>query len=50
VVKAAITFQKIATSDMGERTLASFAVADGKLFVRTEKSLFAFSLKSLASR
>ncbi len=50
VVKAARTFQKIATSDMGERTLASFAVADGKLFVRTEKSLFAFTLKSLASR
>jgi hypothetical protein len=35
---------------MGERTLASFAVADGKLFVRTEKSLFAFSLKRLVSR
>ncbi|MBJ7346501.1 MAG: PQQ-binding-like beta-propeller repeat protein [Gemmataceae bacterium] len=50
VVKAARTFQKIATSDIGERTLASFAVADGKLFVRTEKSLFAFTLKSLASR
>lgn len=50
VVKAARTFQKIAISDIGERTLASFAVADGKLFVRTEKSLFAFSLKSLASR
>lgn len=50
VVKAARTFQKIATSDMGERTLASFAVADGKLFVRTEKNLFAFNLKSVASR
>lgn len=45
VVKALPTFSLVASSDMKERTLASYAYADGKLLVRTEKHLFAFPLK-----
>jgi outer membrane protein assembly factor BamB len=40
VVKAGKTFEKLATNALGERSLASFAVGEGALFIRTEKNLF----------
>lgn len=45
VVKADTKFEEVATNKMEERTLASFAVADGALFVRTDKHLFRFEAK-----
>jgi outer membrane protein assembly factor BamB len=40
VVKAAQQFELLATNDLGERTLASYAVTDGALFVRSETHLW----------
>ena len=40
VVKAGKTFALLATNDLGERTLASYAVADGALFLRSETHLW----------
>lgn len=40
VVKAGKTFEKLATNDLGERALASYAVADGVIYIRTEGHLF----------
>lgn len=40
VVKAGTTFEKLATNDLGERSLASWAVGDDALFIRTERHLF----------
>ena len=40
VVKAAPTFEVLATNELGERTLASPAPADGALFIRGESHLF----------
>ena len=40
VFKAARAFELIATNPLNERTLASYAVGDGAIFVRTEKQLF----------
>lgn len=40
VVKPGQTFELIAKNDLGERTLASYAVDDGALFIRGEKHLF----------
>ena len=34
------TFQKLAENPLGERTLASYAVTDGSLFIRSEENLF----------
>ena len=42
VVKAAKKFELQATNNLGERTLASPAVADNALFYRTEKHLWRF--------
>src|SRR5207302_4763577 len=39
VAKAAKTFEQLAENDLGERSLASYAVTDGALFIRTEKHL-----------
>ncbi len=39
VVKAARTFELLATNDLGEKTLASPAAIDGALFIRSEGSL-----------
>jgi outer membrane protein assembly factor BamB len=39
VVKAGKTYELLAKNDIGEPTLASFAVADGTLFLRSEKYL-----------
>ncbi len=40
VVKAGKTFELLAKNDLGERTLASYAVADGALFIRTAEKLY----------
>ncbi len=40
VVRAAKTFEKLAENDLGERTLASYAIADGSIFIRSEKHLY----------
>jgi outer membrane protein assembly factor BamB len=40
VIKAGKRFQELARNPLGERTLASYAVADGALFIRTQKRLY----------
>lgn len=40
VLKAGRTFEKIAVNKIDERTLASYAVADGALFIRSASHLF----------
>lgn len=40
VIKAGKQFEKLATNPLGERTLASYAVGPGALFIRGEKHLF----------
>jgi len=40
VLKPGKTFQKLAENPLGERTLASYAVADGALFIRTAGNLY----------
>ena len=40
VVKAAPKFELLAQNDLGERSLASYAVSDGALFIRTDKHLW----------
>jgi outer membrane protein assembly factor BamB len=40
VLKAGTRFEVVARNPMGERTLASYAVADGVLFLRTDKNLY----------
>jgi outer membrane protein assembly factor BamB len=40
VVKAGKTFEKLASNELGEKTLASYAVGDGALFIRTERHLY----------
>jgi hypothetical protein len=39
-VKADKTFQLLAKNDLGERTLASYAVTDGAFFIRSEGHLW----------
>ena len=40
VVKAAKKYELLATNDLAERSLASYAIADGAIFIRTEKQLW----------
>jgi outer membrane protein assembly factor BamB len=40
VLKPGKTFQTVSTNVLGERTLASYAVDDNALFIRTESSLY----------
>ena len=40
VVKAGPKFELLATNDLSERSLASYAVQDGAIFIRTEKQLW----------
>jgi outer membrane protein assembly factor BamB len=40
VLKAGTAFEQLAKNPMNERSLASLAVSDGALFLRTEKNLF----------
>jgi outer membrane protein assembly factor BamB len=45
VLAAAREFKEISTNDLKERTFATFAAADGALFIRTEKHLYRFEDK-----
>ena len=45
VVRAARTFEKIATNKLGERTLASYAATDGALFIRSATHLYRIGQK-----
>ena len=45
VVKAAKTFEKIAVNKLQERTLASYAVANGALFIRSAAHLYRIERK-----
>jgi outer membrane protein assembly factor BamB len=45
VLAASTTFTKLATNDLKERTLASYAVAENALFIRTEKHLYRIGQK-----
>ncbi len=45
VVRAAKTFEQLAKSDMKERTFASYAVADGAIYLRTETQLYRIQAK-----
>ena len=45
VLKPGKTFEKLAENALGEKTLASYAVTDGALFIRTETSLYRISGK-----
>jgi len=40
VIKAGKKFEVVARNQIGERVLASYAVAHGALFIRTEKHLY----------
>jgi outer membrane protein assembly factor BamB len=40
VVKAGREFEKLASNALGERTLASYAVGDGALFIRADQHLY----------
>ena len=40
VIKPGTTFQKLAENRLGERTLASYAVDDGALFIRSQENLY----------
>jgi outer membrane protein assembly factor BamB len=40
VIKAATSFEQLAENDLGEPSLASYAVTDGALFIRTDKHLW----------
>jgi outer membrane protein assembly factor BamB len=42
VVEASRKFNKLGEYDLGEKTFASFAAADGALYVRTESQLYKF--------
>lgn len=43
VVEAGRTYNLLATSDLKEKTFATFAAADGALYVRTESQLYKFA-------
>jgi outer membrane protein assembly factor BamB len=45
VVRAAKKFEVLATSNLGERTFASYAVADGAIYLRTETLLYRLQAK-----
>ena len=40
VLKAGKAFEKLASNELGEKSLASYAVGDGALFIRTERHLY----------
>jgi outer membrane protein assembly factor BamB len=42
VLKASPKFEVLATNSLGETTIASMAVSDGDLFIRTHKALWCF--------
>jgi outer membrane protein assembly factor BamB len=44
VLKAAGEWQVVATNDIGEDIMATPAIADGRIYLRTNSSLFCFGL------
>jgi outer membrane protein assembly factor BamB len=40
VIKASKTFEQVARNELGERTLASYGVSDGALFIRSARHLY----------
>jgi outer membrane protein assembly factor BamB len=40
VIKAGTTFEQVSENDLGERSLASYTVTDGAIFIRTAKHLW----------
>jgi len=44
-VKPGKTFELLAKNDLGQRTLASYAVTDGALFIRGATDLFRIQAK-----
>lgn len=45
VVRASTKFETLATSKLGERTFASYAVTDGAIYLRTETQLYRIQAK-----
>ena len=45
MLKPGKTFEKLVENPLAEKTLASYAVTDGALFIRTEKHLYRISGK-----
>ncbi|MEN9575576.1 MAG: hypothetical protein RL514_3431 [Verrucomicrobiota bacterium] len=45
VLKPGTTFEKLAENPLGEKTLASYAVTDGALFIRSEQHLYRIGAK-----
>jgi hypothetical protein len=48
VVAAEPEFQELARNDLGERTLASFAVIDDDLLIRSENHLYRIGQSAVA--
>ncbi len=40
VIEAGKTFKEVSRNDLGERALASYAVSDGAIYLRTDKALY----------
>jgi outer membrane protein assembly factor BamB len=45
VLRAGTTYESLATSKLGERTFACYAVADGAIYLRTESKLYRLQAK-----
>lgn len=45
VIKAGREFEKLASNPLHERTLASYAVGEGSLFIRTERQLYRIQVR-----
>jgi hypothetical protein len=50
VIKAEREFQVLSRNDIGERMVASPAIAAGQLFIRTDEHLFCIGKKASSSR
>jgi len=48
VIKPGRKFQKLASNPLGERTLASYAIGDGALFIRGEEHLYRIQSRTIA--
>jgi hypothetical protein len=46
ILRASPKFELLKTNPLGERTLASLAVSDGDIFIRTYQGLYCISEKS----
>ena len=45
VIEAGPEFKVLAKNPLGEKTQASIAISEGRLFIRTEKNLFCIGVK-----